>query len=273
LDWKIENNKAKLQKVEEVVSSKEIAKDETVKELKIIAEDLKVMESTRDSENEAYGIAKDDDKKAIELLEQAKQKLEEYYKNQGGATLAQLSSTFSKDPDEPPEAEFSEKGSHHNASKGIVALLTIIIEDLHEEIKSGTGAEEAAQLDFEKRTQAVRSLQSDLKTKQTNLEEQISVKNDEIEKEQDDEDENTGLRDNEKKTEEDIKPECDWFIKHQSERREKRKTEIEGLVTAKQYLAGAKPPVGLTELKHDKFDDSAFGQINFGTVSFLQRRL
>lgn len=273
LEWKIENNNAKIQKMEEVVSAKENEKEETVKELERLAEDIKQMESTRQSENEAYGVAKDDDAKAIELLEQAKEKLEEYYKKHGKA-FVQISEEPSAldDPDVAPEAKFSGKSSRKNESKGIIALLTIIIEDLQEEIKSSKEAEEAAQLDFEKRLEAAKSLQSDLETKQTNLEEQISVKNDEIEKEKGVLQENTESKENEETTEADIKPECDWFIKNLAERRSKRKTEMEGLVTAKQYLAGAKPPVGLTELKRHSFDDDAFGQINFGAVSFLQRR-
>merc|ERR1712203_178039 len=103
-----------------------------------------------------------------------------------------------------------------------------------------------------------KTLQSDLQTKNTDLEDQIAMKNDDIEKEGTVLQDNSQSKANEEKTEADIKPECDWFIKNLAERRSKRKMEMEGLVTAKQYLAGAKPPVGLTELKRHLFDDDAF---------------
>jgi len=110
-------------------------------------------------------------------------------------------------------------------------------------------------------------------TKKTNLNEQISLENDKISDEKDVLDENTESKENEEQTHADIKPDCDWIIEHLAERRDKRKTEMDGLVTAKQFLAGAKPQVGLAELKRHVFDDAAFGRINFGAVSFLQRRL
>lgn len=270
----MKTTKQEFKKLKRLCQQRRLKKKETVKELETLGKDIKKMESSRDSENEAFGVAKDDDKKAIDLLEQAKEKLQEYYKKQGVA-FAELSEDPSAldDPDVAPEAKFSDKGSRKNESKGIVSLLTLIIEDLQEEIKSSIEAEEAAQLDFEKRLQAAKALQSDLETKQTNLGEQISVKNEEIEKENDVKDENAKSHEIQQKTKADIKPECDWFIKNLSERRSKRKSEMEGLITAKQYLAGAKPPVGLTELKRHTFDDDAFGHINFGTVSFLQRRM
>ena len=39
-----------------------------------------------------------------------------------------------------------------------------------------------------------------------------------------------------------IKPDCDWMLNSFEERRQKRKAEMDGLVTAKEYLAGAAPP-------------------------------
>jgi len=227
------------------------------------------MKSERKSENEEYLAAKDDDEKAIDLLEQAREKLEEYYKENA---LIQLQSADRRS-DGQPDGRFSDKNSRKNESKGIVSLLTIIIEDLEEELKSGKAGEESSQEDFEKRLEAAEGLESDLNDKKTNLDEQISLENDKISDEKDLRDENSESKGNEEQTHADIQPECDWIIEHLAERREKRKTEMDGLVTAKQFLAGAKPQVGLAELKRHVFDDAAFGRINFGAVSFLQRRL
>lgn len=266
LGWKIDKNEAKIQKLEEVVTAKEAEKAKTVEELQKIGKDIEDMKSERKTENEDYLAAKDDDEKASDLLKQAREKLEEYYKENA---LVQLQS----EEHAAPDGRFSDKNSRKNESKGIVSLLTMIIEDLEEELKSSKAAEESAQEDFEKRLEAAEELESDLKDKQTNLDEQISLEDDKISDEKDLLDENTESKENEEQTHADIQPECDWIIGHLAERREKRKTEMDGLVTAKQFLAGAKPQAGLTELKRHVFDDAAFGRINFGAVSFLQRRM
>jgi len=266
LGWKIDKNEAKIQKLEEVVAAKESEKAKTVEELQKIGKDIEDMKSERKTENEDYLAAKDDDEKASDLLKQAREKLEEYYKENA---LVQLQSEDHAKPD----GRFSDKNGRKNESKGIVSLLTMIIEDLEEELKSGKASEESSQEDFEKRLEAAEELESDLKDKQTNLDEQISLEDDKISDEQDLHDENSESKENEEQTHTDIQPECDWIIAHLAERREKRKTEMDGLVTAKQFLAGAKPQAGLAELKRHVFDDAAFGRINFGAVSFLQRRL
>merc|ERR1719421_552964 len=58
-----------------------------------------------------------------------------------------------------------------------------------------------------------------------------------------------------------IKPDCNWMLNSFEERRQKRAAEMEGLVTAKEYLAGAAPPAMLETSK--EFDDGRFPQISF----------
>ena len=83
----------------------------------------------------------------------------------------------------------------------------------------------------------------------------------------------SGSKDNDKNNKAGIQAERDWLIEHLSE---ERKTEMEGVVAAKRYLAGAKPSVGPMELKRRCFDDGGggaddvFSHMDFGTVSFSQ---
>jgi hypothetical protein len=67
-----------------------------------------------------------------------------------------------------------------------------------------------------------------------------------------------------------IKDDCDWLLGSFQERVDKRKAEMNGLVTAKEYLQGAAPPAMLETSK--TFDDNQLSDINFHGVSFLQRQ-
>ena len=57
-----------------------------------------------------------------------------------------------------------------------------------------------------------------------------------------------------------IKPDCDWIIGLFKERETARAAEMNGLLTAKEYLAGAKVP---SLLQKSKFNDDALSSIKF----------
>merc|ERR1719405_372719 len=57
-----------------------------------------------------------------------------------------------------------------------------------------------------------------------------------------------------------ITPDCDWMLEKFEERKKHRKVEMDGLVQAKEFLAGANPG-GFVETEM-KFDDNRFGEIN-----------
>ncbi len=58
-----------------------------------------------------------------------------------------------------------------------------------------------------------------------------------------------------------IKPDCDWIIGSFKERETARAAEMNGLLTAKEYLAGAKVPSLLQKSKFN--DDDALSSIEF----------
>merc|ERR1719316_1178507 len=113
------------------------------------------MTKQRKQENEAFKNAKKDDQDAIALLEAAKDALTKYYKNnkiemgeiQGSVKL--LQKPFAVSEDQAPDATFSDKGARKNESKGVVGLMTMLIEDLQDEIKNEIKEEEAAQGEYE----------------------------------------------------------------------------------------------------------------------------
>jgi len=63
-----------------------------------------------------------------------------------------------------------------------------------------------------------------------------------------------------------IKPDCDWMLNAFEERVEKRKAEMNGLVTAKEYLTGAAPPSMMQDSITFDDDQAKFQEINFASL-------
>lgn len=257
LDWKIENNDAKIQKHDKAITKKTEAKEQTITDIATAEKLLSDMETKRKSENDEYLAGKGDDEKAIGLLEEAKTALAAYYKEH--ALLQQ-------DPE--PDFKLSGKDNAKLQSKGVLDLLDMIIEDLHGEIRESKAAEEAAQADYEKMKKAVEDQKAKLEEAKINLEGQIAQEETAKTDEEDDKKENEESLDNEKQTEEDLKKTCDDAIKLQPERAKKRSTELDGLRQAKEFLAGMTSDALLQT--RNKMDKTVFP--TFETLSFLQRR-
>merc|ERR1719247_3861317 len=87
----------------------------------------------------------------------------------------------------------------------------------------------------------------------------IAKRNDDKVEENTDMKENNIDRDDELKYQAKITPDCDWIIKNFDGRAEARAAEMNGLTTAKEFLAGR---TALLQSK-SKFDDTSFAKINF----------
>jgi len=271
LQWKIDNNNARITKLDQFVKEKEAEKASTIEEIETVNQELKLMQIQRTEENTKFLEAKDDDKKAIELLEQTKAALVQYYKKHGiqispGESLVQFRNMTE---DAPPEAKFSEKGARKLESKGIVSILSMIIQDLKQEIANGIKNEEAAQIDYERSAADATKLRERLTEKKTNLEEIVALQSNAKSNEETVLSENQNGLKVQQDTKKDITPSCDFAIKSQEERRQKRKLEMDGLRQAKEYLADARPAM-LEVSKHSKsrFDDNMLAKINFQSLSF-----
>jgi len=244
IEWKIEKNEAKIEDLETTIENKENELAETVQSIKDTKQDIKDMVAQRKAEKEAYDAAKKEDQDAIKLLKQAKTALESFAKN-NGVKGAEAIAFFQGSPDDvlrgdsAPKAKFSDKGSRAIETKGISTLLKTIIEGLQDEIKVQTEVENQGIADEKKAHDAADALQAALETKETNLKKTIA------DRKSDKDDENTKMTSNNKdlKSEQDyhakIKPDCEFTLNNWQDRFNKRKAEMGGLVTAKDYLAGA----------------------------------
>merc|ERR1719240_1047241 len=100
---------------------------------------------------------------------------------QGSINLLQKRApVFEVSADQAPDATFTSAGKSAGASKGIISTLTMIKEDLDDEITNGVKEEEEDQLEFEAQKGAAMKLIDDLTSKKTNLEGAIAATNAEI---------------------------------------------------------------------------------------------
>merc|ERR1719240_2341770 len=122
-------------------------------------EDLKEMKEDREAEHAAFLQAKEDDENAIELLTQAIGHLSSYMDanavdmgplqsgRQAGIGFIQTAKEpeFAVSEDQAPEAAFAGKDDNKQESKGIVSILTMLKEDLQDEMTNGIKADEASE--------------------------------------------------------------------------------------------------------------------------------
>jgi hypothetical protein len=248
IEWLIKKNEAAIVKIEGTIEKITESIEDTEKAISDTKKELEDMEKERTEENEAFIQAKEDDQAAIKLLEQAIEALSGYYKNnkiemgpvQGSAKGLLQEPEFDKG-DQAPDAEFKKKGHRKNQSKGIISIMTMIKEDLEDEIKAGIKSEVEAQAAYEKQVDAANALIEDLKAKKTNLEQDLAKQEEaKLEQETDMKDNKADLKTNGDEKES-ITEDCDWIIENFEERVKKRGIEKEGLVKAKEFLGGASP--------------------------------
>jgi len=270
LDWKIKNNVAEIENLEQLIELRTSEKDAANEKIKETNQYIKDITDERKAENEAYIVAKDDDDAAINVLDTAKAAMAKFYKKNGvkmgaiqgaakGAVLAQDEPVFERSEDDAPDASFSGKGKNKNASKNILSLFSYIIEDLTNELIHEKKTEAQSQADFEKESATAEQLVSDLEEKVVTLEGIIATRVDDKKDENKDMKENNVDRDAELKYQAKITPDCDWIIKAFDGRADARAAEAGGLTTAKEFLAGK---TSLIQSEH-KFDDSKLSSLGF----------
>lgn len=250
LKWRLEKNEAKIEKLLARIEQRESEKTRVVEQIVEVTQQVADLTSDREAENQAFRNEKSEDQQAIGVLLDAREALMSYYSNHSiemgplegsvkGAALLEQGPEFAVSADQAPEAAFQDKGSRKHESKGIVQLLTSIIEDLEDEIKNGMKNEEKSQLDFEAQVKVARELNATLQGKKLNLEDRIAKRTQEKDDEEADKIANTDALADEKSYKERITPDCDWMINAFSGRAERRTAEMRGLEGAKEYLVGA----------------------------------
>jgi hypothetical protein len=272
--WLIKKNVAKIDKLQSVIDKRDAESTQTIDDIATVKKQIEDMTAQRTGENMDFKATKAEDQATIDLLEQARAALSSYYTNntiemgpiQGevkGLSLASVRQgpDFEVGEFNAPDADFSGKGKRKNESKGIIQLLTSLIEDLSDEVKNGMADEAAAQLGYEKLLKSAEELKTQLETKKLNLENMIAVREEEKSDESQLKSSNEGDLKDERDYKASIKTDCDWIIRAFEDRSSKRQAEHAGLTKAKEFLAGLNKDA-LLQASHN-FDDTKFSKIRF----------
>jgi len=228
LTQKIERAEDQKVKLEEEVTKTDNEKNET---LTAMAEAL----ATRNSENKAFKQALKDDDAAVGLISQAIEVLSGYY------TLIQKTKQpeYKSNEDTPPETFEGDYSGRKSEGGGIIAILSMIKEDIEKEMKVASKEEAEALKAYEDLRADSQATVDALDAKLVSLGQDIAGKMKEI---ADLGSVKQNKADSEAATDAfltDLGPNCDWVDKYFDSRMEKRKAEMSGLQEAKAILAGA----------------------------------
>jgi len=205
--------------------------------------EMEEMLAARNEENDEFKKALKDDTDAVALLEKAIESITAFYTNNKiPLDLHQVGKEpeYTVDEDKAPDASFG--GPAKSESTGIIAILSMLKEDLEKEIKVAREEEAASQAEYEtQRGDAQDALDAKVKTEtalkaeEADLDGKIAETEGQISSHEE-------MKGNTADEKEALKPSCEWVKNSFDSRREKRKAEVEGLQEAKSILAGAPPP-------------------------------
>merc|ERR1719362_2724871 len=238
------------------------------KDIKKTKENIEELTEMRKEEEKEFKQSVKDDTDAIKLVEEAVQALTKFYRqNKIPLKLAQGTKAEPR-----PELNWKdgEYGGRSGESGGIVAILGMIKEDFEKEIKTAREEDAEAQASFEKDREALYDTLEKQKellmtTKKEDAEAQASFEKDrealydtldkqkellmttkkelaELKTKLADVEESKEQKDKDLEEEEKMKLSltkgCAWIKSHFKSRRDKRQAEIDGLIEAKNFLAG-----------------------------------
>merc|ERR1719183_2112837 len=244
MEYKIGQTEGLIERLEAKSSELEEQIAATQSEITATEEAMAEALAQRNQESQDFKDALKDDTDAVALLAQAIEALTSFYTNNKiplGSLLQKKEPEYTVDPDKAPETPGFEKsyGGRSSESGGIIAILSMIKEDLTNEITEGKKAEAASAEEFAKQRATSLKILEALREKKN---EQESAKADVDEKTEAAEGVKAfteAMKDDKQEEIEALTPNCEWLKSVFDSRREKRKTEIDGLIQAKAVLAGA----------------------------------
>jgi len=201
---------------------------------------LEELLSMRNAEEETFKQALKDDTDAVNVISQAIVALSEYYKNNKIplGLVQKEDPKYSVDEDKAPEADFSGGAKRGQETGGIIAILEMVKEDTENEIKTSRADDAEAEASYEKARGALQeSLDAQTASKVANEQELAGLQEDIADTEELKDSKASDLAE-EQSLEASLAKDCAWVETHFDSRRDKRKAEIDGLVEAKNSLAG-----------------------------------
>jgi len=212
-------------------TGKTLAESVVAAEAKIKAakQNMKELTALRLTDQTNFKQAAKVDSQSISTIAQATAVLSKFYASQKvGLGLLQAK----------PKAEFAGADEHQGEATNIVAILNMMQEDFQKEMKEGRADEASAQAEYVKQKAALQdTIDAQTETKVSLEKEQASNKDEVTREAKVKREEQTDLEaaNARKKA---IEGDCSWVKTKFTSRRTKRKTEMDGLVDAKDFLAG-----------------------------------
>jgi len=192
----------------------------------------------RNKESAQFKQALKDDTDAVALVKQAIGALSKFYKsNKIPLGLAQKPE-YAEDADKPPSTWEGDYGGRKSESGGILAILSMIAEDLEKEIAEGRSDDADAETKYDKQNGALQAtLDAQMETK-VGVEEELASLDEKIDAAEAFQKGKTDDQGAEGDAEKALATDCAWVKTHFQTRRDKRKDEMQGLTDAKAFLAG-----------------------------------
>jgi len=243
-EYKIEKHIGKIMRLKTKLGELEDTLQKTIEEIAQTKEDLKEMTETRKSDHAAYQAAKSDDEGAVLLLGKAIDSMSAFYKNNKAAILLLEKQPVFDRGEQAPDASFSKASSTSGEAGGILSIMTMLKEDLEDEISNGVKTEKENQFYFERTRSKLNALLKELDEKKINLKGAIVDTNKAIDNEEDAKQDIQDLLDGENKYLAELKPDCDEVVLGFDEREKKRVDDTSALIESRELLAGmpTKPP-------------------------------
>merc|ERR1719258_613923 len=208
-------------------------------EIKATEKDMAELLKMRNGEVAAFRQALKDDTDAVSLLKQALVALSKFYTRNKIPVpqLIQKAPEYADDPDKAPETNFAPADSRKSESGGIIAILEMLLEDTEKEIKEGRADDADAQEKYLKQNGALQNTLDSQEETKVNTETELADLEEKISGAEKFKNEKNSDKDASNEEKKSLGTDCKWVKTHFDSRREKRKTEIQGLVDAKGFLA------------------------------------
>jgi len=257
----LNRNKNKLEDLQESIDKADAWLDRMAnkkKDMKIKIDDLdKAILATksemedrlelRNEEHKEFVQSLKDDVEAVKLLNMAMDALTKFYKKN------KIPMSFSQSHEEPEKPEYAvdkdaapettwtggNYGGKQEKNKGVLAILSYLVEDTKLEIKKSREDDAAAQADYEKDVAASSKVLNAQKETKSATETAIAELNEKMTDKEAFKTKASDERDAQDDMKDTLTKDCDWVKKHFDDRRTKRDAEMEGLQEAKGILAGA----------------------------------
>lgn len=232
LDSEITKSKAALARMGNTKADMVKAKTAVEGEIKATKTSMAELLQMRNKETKEYKQAQKDDADAVSLIGQAIAVLSKFYADN------KIGFVQKAEPKAPEVFKDDNYGGAKSETGGILAILDMLREDLSKELKAGSADEAESQADYEKDNNALQDTLDAQMKKKSDVESSLADLGSKIEDADEDKDNKAKDLEAEKGVQKSLDTDCAWVKATFKKRSEKRKLEVDGLVEAKDFLAG-----------------------------------